>query len=282
MKKALLLVLALALVVSLAACGGKDNTGSTGGNSTPGTSQGGTSSTTPTQGGTTSTPTDKPLVSKVGDTAEYGLYNGAPIQWQTLAIDTENNRALLISKEIVSYWVFNGENKEITWENSTMRGWLNSEFYNAAFNDEQKAKILESDIDNLANSGVGGGANTKDRVFLLSLDEATRYFANDAARSIKYNATQSQMEALAKAISETGSKDNWSSKQTYDNVLADLKSYNGTTDKWWLRTSGRELGRAANIAYDGSLNTTGEQVFQLEGIRPAIWVDITPEDGNSN
>jgi hypothetical protein len=49
MKKILLLVLALALVVSLAACGEKDNTGSTGGNSnTPGTSQGGTSSTTPT------------------------------------------------------------------------------------------------------------------------------------------------------------------------------------------------------------------------------------------
>ncbi|MDR2501846.1 MAG: DUF6273 domain-containing protein [Oscillospiraceae bacterium] len=57
---------------------------------------------------------------------------------------------------------------------------------------------------------------------------------------------------------------------------------NGTTDKWWLRTSGNTLSRAANIAYDGSVSPSGEQVFQLQGIRPAIWVDITPESESGN
>ncbi|MDR1536480.1 MAG: DUF6273 domain-containing protein [Clostridiales bacterium] len=287
MKRILLLVLALTLVIgTMTGCGKTSDNTPSGGTSTPSD----TSSTTSTPGGTDSTskPAESGLVSKVGDTASYGTYNGQPIEWQTLAVETsdkEHQRALLISKEIVSYWVFNGENKDITWENSTIRQWLNSDFYTAAFTDEQKAKILESYIDNPANSGIGGGANTKERVFLLSLEEVTKYFTGDGARSVKYNASQAQMEALAKAISEAGNKDNWSSKQSYDEVLADLNSFNGTTDRWWLRTSGGDLGRAANISYDGSLDTTGAKVYQLEGFRPAIWVDITPEDesgGTSN
>jgi hypothetical protein len=289
MKKILLIALALVLVLgTMAGCGKKDDTPS-GGTSTPTTSTSGTSSTT-TPGGTTSTTTPgegERLVSKVGDSVEYGTFNGKAITWQVLAVDisdTEHQKALLIPTEIVAYWVWGGERKDVTWEDSTIRQWLNGDFYNAVFTDDQKAIILESDIENKANSesGVGGGANTTDRVFLLSLDEVTKYLPSETVRSVKYNATQAEIEGLAKAISEAGASENWSSKSTYDNALADLKSYNGTTDRWWLRTSGRELARAAAIAYDGSLDITGDQVFQLEGVRPAVWVDITPKTESSS
>ena len=222
----------------------------------------------------------KRLVEKVGDIVNFGTYNGKIIQCQALAVDSVNNKALLVSTEIISYWVFNGSNVDVTWETSTVRQWLNSDFYNAVYTSAQKAKILESDIENRANSqyNVGGGVNTKDKVFLLSLAEATMYFSNDAARTIKYNATQAQMEALAMEISNRANSENWHSKPTYAGILADLQSYNGTTDRWWLRTSGQDLTRAAQISYDGSPYMVGGQVFQIQAVRPAIWVDNSPEE----
>jgi hypothetical protein len=251
MKKVLLLVLALVLVIGgVAGCGKTSEHTPSGGTSAPS----GTSATTPTPGGTDSTskPAESGLVSKVGDTASYGTYNGQPIEWQTLAVDTsdkEHQRALLISKDGVALMPFNTlEGEEITWEKATLRTWLNGEFYNAAFTDEQKAKILETDISTTANaeSGAVDTSKTKDKVFILSADECKQYFAND--------------EAMA-------------------------ASYGGEDVAWWTRTPGNDLtGRVCTYADGGGLYMTGNQNHTADGaaVRPAIWVDITPEDESDN
>ena len=62
-------------------------------------------------GGSTSTPEVKPdnkpdqkerFVNKVGDVVGFGNVEGEIIQWQALAVDLENNKALLISETILS------------------------------------------------------------------------------------------------------------------------------------------------------------------------------------
>ena len=249
MKKVLLLVLALVLVIgTMAGCGKTSENTPSGGTSAPS----GTSSTTPTPGGTDSTskPAASGLVSKVGDTASFGTYNGQPIEWQTLAVDTsdkEHQIALLISKDGLALMPFNPvEGEEITWEKATLRIWLNGEFYNTAFTDEQKAKILETDISTPANaeSGAVDTSKTKDKIFILSADECKQYFAND--------------EAMA-------------------------ASYGGEDVAWWTRTPGNDLsGRVCTYASGGGLYMTGNQNHTADGaaVRPAIWVDITPEDEN--
>ena len=62
------------------------------------------------------------------------------------------------------------------WRNSEIRQWLNSDFYNRAFSEDDKKSINFSNL-----SDVG----TSDNVFLLSKKEAEKYFSNRYARKLK-------------------------------------------------------------------------------------------------
>jgi len=219
--------------------------------------------------------TEVETITKAGDTASFGSYYGKPIEWQVLAVDTAASKALLIPKEMLGYWSFNDIREEKTWETSSIRQWLNNDFYNAAFTEQQKAFILETDIENKANPeyNTGGTANTKDKVFFLSADEVMKYIPNEADRICKINFTTTQIEAIAKALS---TRNNPSYSVTYDNAVSELTSYIGTTDWWWLRTAGRELTRAAAVSYSGEFYAVGNEVEEpYGGIRPAIWVNIS-------
>jgi len=213
-------------------------------------------------------------IKAVGDTITFGGYYGKPIVWKVHAIDTAAHKALLIPEEMVGYWPFNNTRTEVTWETSTLRTWLNSVFLSNAFSDSEQAVILDTVIDNKANSeyGTGGGANTTDKVFLLSEAEAMQYFAGDAARVAKVNFTGAQIEALAKAIAANTASD---MNITYDYAVQELTSYNGTTDWWYLRTSGGDLARASAVSYSGELYKIGNEVNEVfGGLRPAMWVSI--------
>ena len=103
----------------------------------------------------------------VGDYIQIGRYpqtaNGdiQPIEWQVLAI--EENKMLLISKYGLEARRFDGSSND--WWNSEIIEWLNSDFGNKAFNEEEKKYIS--------------------RKFLLSKEEAEEYFANNEVRKCK-------------------------------------------------------------------------------------------------
>ena len=117
MKKIFALALALMLALSLATCGGKSD------NAPPNNNGGGNFTVAPSsQDSRAATPQDaspltetsgkETLVGNVGDTIEHGAYLGKTKEWQCLAVDTfdtDNSRALLVSTEIVFYWVFNAD-----------------------------------------------------------------------------------------------------------------------------------------------------------------------------
>ena len=115
---------------------------------------------------------------KVGDYVKFGSYpqtsSGGvqPIEWQVLSI--ENNKMLVISRYGLDAKRFDGSSNN--WANSEIRKWLNGEFYNKAFTDQEKKSIKSSNL-----SDVG----TTDNVFVLSKEEAGKYFANDNARLCK-------------------------------------------------------------------------------------------------
>lgn len=54
---------------------------------------------------------------------------------------------------------------------SSIRAWLNDDFYNTAFSSSQKADILTSELDNKAAYSQYGSETTYDKVFLLSWSE---------------------------------------------------------------------------------------------------------------
>ena len=115
---------------------------------------------------------------KVGDYVKFGNYpqtsSGGvlPIEWQVLSI--ENNKMLVISRYGLDAKRFDGSSNN--WANSEIRKWLNGEFYNKAFTDQEKKSIKSSNL-----SDVG----TTDNVFVLSKEEAEKYFANNNERLCK-------------------------------------------------------------------------------------------------
>ena len=102
-----------------------------------------------------------------------------PIEWQVLTVNKKTGQALLLSDQALDAVSFGeaGNPEEYTrtglnWENSTVRNWLNSEFYSSVFSDTEKDRILETA---LRTKDKAGSHHTADRVFLLNAQEVRRY-----------------------------------------------------------------------------------------------------------
>jgi len=173
--------------------------------------------------------------------------NKESIEWQVLA--KENNRFLVVSRYALDCKEYNETDKFVTWETCTLRTWLNGSFYDNAFSSSEKAMILSSTIANENNPeyGTAGGNKTTDRVFLLSISEAQKYFSSDSERLAK---------PTAYAIVNGAYED--------DGYCF-----------WWLRSPGRG-SRAACVDPDGSVLDYGDDVYVDYGaVRPALWIDIS-------
>ena len=221
------------------------------------------------------------LFREVGSVVTLGTYpisgdgtDRTPIQWLVLDYDEANHRALLISVYGLDAKRYNETRADVTWEDCSLRAWLNSNFLRKAFTPEEQSAILLTDVDNsaaqgYAGFGASGGNNTQDRIFLLSCAEAYRYFG------ATYDDTEnmhSRLTPTAYAV-RAGARTN-----------STLRTANGNiTGWWWLRSPGRNQNRAAQIREDGSVSSTmvdstmeeTRETIALGCVRPAMWVDVT-------
>ena len=195
-------------------------------------------------------------------TMKFGNYHGA-VEW--LVLDKKDGKALLISKYCLDAKEYdkNENNESVTWETSTLRQWLNSCFINEAFTDEEKALICDTHLQNPDNPEyrTDGGNDTTDKVFLLSIDEASRYFADNEARLTYATAYAKENGA--------GDKNAWwglrSPGEDENNVamVGDVGSISIYSD-----------GKSVYVNKDGAVNCNGQNVGSNFGIRPAIWANI--------
>lgn len=123
---------------------------------------------------------------ETGEHINFGCYQGEEIEWRVL--DVKDGNVLLLSEYGLDVQPFH-ETKEsdINWEDCTLRQWLNDEFYESAFTDEEKKKIVLSTSEGFPeyNSRMPGGKyaylerETEDNVFLLSYTELYQYISDD-------------------------------------------------------------------------------------------------------
>lgn len=108
--------------------------------------------------------------SEVGDTVKLGNS-----KWRVLTI--KENQALLTKEAALTAMPYHSEDKPVTWEDSSLRKWLNKEYLQKAFTQEERALILLSGVENEDNPAYGtdGGNATEDYIFLLSVSEAKEY-----------------------------------------------------------------------------------------------------------
>jgi len=200
---------------------------------------------------------------KVGDIITLGSYeqdgntaNGKEtIEWIVLAKD--GNKATLISKYGLEAKQYNESYTDVTWETCTLRKWLNGEFYNTAFSAEEQAQIVTTKVtaDKNPEYSINPGENTADKVWLLSITEANKYFSNDKARmcaptahAVKNGAYQSSDDSV------NGIGACW----------------------WWLRSPGRDSDRAAHVNTYGHVSTGGRDVYlDLGCVRPVVVLQLS-------
>ena len=204
-------------------------------------------------------PADIPETFAVGDVINFGSYeqdndltNGSEsVEWQVLAV--ESGRALLISRYALDAKPFNSKWSRVTWEKSSLRKWLNKDFLNSAFSPGEQARILPVINRNPDNptTGMPGGRDTKDRIFLLSIDEAKAYFHTDEIRQCRSTAYADANETYT----DDDDEEAW----------------------WWLRTRGASSKTASLVCFSGYVNTVGYGVNNKGGyLRPAFWLDLQP------
>lgn len=196
---------------------------------------------------------EKDAVSETQDvvkkTITFGKYADEDIEW--IILDESDDGLLLLSKKIIEGSIFSRKMRNVTWEISSLRTWLNDEFYFGAFDAEERQYILNTAVTTPPNpdKGTTGGNDTQDYVFLLSLDEVYRYFP------MKY-------ERTAEATEYASPK-----------VHLDPDTY-GNNASWWLRTmQDYDNSSVTSTVYlDGRIVGTGVSTKNLAGVRPAMWI----------
>ena len=131
---------------------------------------------------------------EVGKSVFFGTYeqddnieNGSEdIEWVVLA--KADDHILVVSKYILDQKAYNEQKKDVTWESCSLRKWLNKDFMNIAFSDDERALIacVEVSADKNPNYSTDPGNDTADQIFLLSLSQVNKFLSNDISAQWKY------------------------------------------------------------------------------------------------
>lgn len=115
------------------------------------------------------------------DNEFWGKYEGfryfkwEKIRWRVLQNDGKT--LFVMADTALDSRAFNiGYDRSVTWENCTLRKWLNNEFYNMAFDRIEQESILLQNVSQSPDSvnwHRNSGSDTKDKIYLLSITEAT-------------------------------------------------------------------------------------------------------------
>lgn len=196
----------------------------------------------------------------IGDKIIFGTYeqdnvtsNGAEdIEWLVLA--KENNKILVISDKALDCQKYNSTSGLTTWEECSLRKWLNDSFLNEAFSEEEKVLIQSTTIsaDKNPKYSTNPGNATTDKIFLLSCIEAEKYFATDNARQCS------------------------PTKYAYSKIANDYTALavNYRTSYWWLRSPSMQQNVVAMINPVGSIGYQGITTSNYCYVRPALWISF--------
>jgi len=172
-----------------------------------------------------------------------------PIQWRVL--EEKDGELLFIADKILECVPYHTSYTIITWQECSLRKWLNKDFYTRAFSDVEKSKILTSSDNGNGIESANDLPATQDKVFLLNTAEVNQYFSSDYARQASGTVYAKWVDNRALHVDKGSS---W----------------------WWLRNRGSGgSGHAAIINYNGCVSDYGGNVDRGNfGVRPAVRVRL--------
>ena len=195
------------------------------------------------------------------------------IKWRVLSVDGDD--AFILADQNLDAKAYNETYTDVTWENCTMRSWLNGygasankdkkdftsdNFFDNAFSTAEQNAIQTTNVVNEDNPyyGTDGGNDTEDKVYLLSISEASNalYGFNS---NYKTNSKTRESKNTAYTASKSG------------------MNYAGHTDLWWLRTPGGSAYRASYVCLDGygSYDDFYSVYNTSVAVRPALHINLS-------
>lgn len=131
------------------------------------------------------TPKELPEDVKAGDEVKFGNY-----AWLVLDVDDEECLLAMYhaeKHEETRNGAYNDTLEDVTWADCSLRKWLNGEFLENGFLEEEREQILTEKYENPGNDAYGtdGGEETEDQVTLLTPEMYTEY--SEVLSAIKMN-----------------------------------------------------------------------------------------------
>ena len=188
----------------------------------------------------------------VGKSYMFGIYDSQPLIWRVLTVDDINKRTLLVTENCVTKMKYADASN--AWTSSAIRRWLkdkdinlNGDKFVNVFSTEETNQILSVKIEDGDNSDSTSiiaeyGAESTDKIFLLSKTDAKNYF-----------------------------KDNDDRIAMYSDVIF-----------WWLRSPvmGSDI-KTDIVNISGGIVNDGYIVTNVRGVRPALWLDLSTTEEQS-
>jgi len=213
---------------------------------------------------------------RIGSTITFG-----GTQWRVL--DVKDKTALIISEQLTELRPYHSSKTDITWEKCSMREYLNNEYYNK-FTEEEKARIIETKNSNPPNLwyGTKGGADTVDKIFLLSLEDVVKYFGdsgdykNKKRQEVDHDkSTAIDIDSGNYKIVTFESPNGYYVFDEYNDVRIAKDNSGKRYHGWTLRTPGENSYSVAFVDRVGALAVVGGWVGPSGGsVRPAMWVKM--------
>lgn len=193
---------------------------------------------------------------------EEGYFSYEPVKWRVLSINEDGTDAFLMADKVLAVQPYAADDsKEITWDKSDIRQWLNYDFAEVAFTEAEKEAIRETEVSTEANpwSGLSGGTTVTDKVYLPSIEEMTT--------------------AAYGFGTDSGEADTRKMKVTDFVTVEGTKSWTSYSDVYWMRSAGSEKGHPAYIGeWDEGVipaQTTANSCKSALGVRPVLHVDLS-------
>ena len=251
----------------------------------------------------------------VGDYVTFGVYeqdndntNGLePIKWQVMEVS--DGKALLVSCYILDNIEYNesegvygsGDSESNPWSQSYVYSWLNKDFAQTAFSEEE-LKIITDATDYSVTDEYGAfEGELIGSVFLPSYDEITKYFGTKTITITNYKDeeeeyTYSDMllcKATPYANDERKIECETFTEETYNELKEKGFEYDSSVigneySAYWLRSSlswdswFTAEGHALLVEEDGRIElgtaSLNNEKTRRHGIRPCVWAKLEEAD----
>lgn len=209
-----------------------------------------------------------------------------PIKWRVLSVNGQD--AFLVADCNLDAQFYHTKWVKTTWENCTMRSWLNgygsdsnsekedyrrNNFIDRAFTNSEQNAILTTTVKNPGNAyyKTAGGDDTKDKVFLLSFEEVTN-------SAYGFSTTIGEVASVGEVVATEDparTRVNTAYVGAGGSTKSPIVKPVGENDLWWLRSPGKFSQNTMYVGRTGSAYQKGNESDSRYGVCPALHLNLS-------